>query len=136
MECYCIQTVLKRSLDMMVRLRHGKNQYEVIIVLVFLVCLELVLNGLIFFFFFQAEDGIRDGRVTGVQTCALPIYANASSASTPPRPCPIRRRRKRTPLPNFRRRVSRRNNLRSQRPPARNGNESAKIGRASCRERV
>src|SRR6266568_1904615 len=27
----------------------------------------------IFFFFFQAEDGIRDGTVTGVQTCALPI---------------------------------------------------------------
>src|SRR5439155_6903879 len=26
-------------------------------------------------FFFQAEDGIRDGHVTGVQTCALPIYA-------------------------------------------------------------
>src|SRR5437870_5979388 len=24
-------------------------------------------------FFFQAEDGIRDGHVTGVQTCALPI---------------------------------------------------------------
>src|SRR2546425_4127789 len=30
----------------------------------------LVLN---FFFFFQAEDGIRDKLVTGVQTCALPI---------------------------------------------------------------
>src|SRR5437762_11316655 len=29
---------------------------------------------LIFFFFFQAEDGIRDTSVTGVQTCALPIY--------------------------------------------------------------
>src|SRR5690625_3109827 len=28
-----------------------------------------------FFFFFQAEDGIRDGHVTGVQTCALPIFA-------------------------------------------------------------
>src|SRR2546422_8361702 len=28
-----------------------------------------------FFFFFQAEDGIRDVAVTGVQTCALPIYA-------------------------------------------------------------
>src|SRR5258708_32051884 len=28
---------------------------------------------LIFFFFFQAEDGIRDDLVTGVQTCALPI---------------------------------------------------------------
>src|SRR5438874_3421684 len=27
------------------------------------------------FFFFQAEDGIRDLYVTGVQTCALPIYA-------------------------------------------------------------
>src|SRR5690625_7145318 len=26
------------------------------------------------FFFFQAEDGIRDGHVTGVQTCALPIF--------------------------------------------------------------
>src|SRR5205807_6729058 len=29
------------------------------------------------FFFFQAEDGIRDYKVTGVQTCALPIYADA-----------------------------------------------------------
>src|SRR5882762_10425513 len=29
--------------------------------------------GIIFFFFFQAEDGIRDSSVTGVQTCALPI---------------------------------------------------------------
>src|SRR5207248_6046688 len=26
------------------------------------------------FFFFQAEDGIRDRTVTGVQTCALPIF--------------------------------------------------------------
>src|SRR2546426_6127705 len=29
--------------------------------------------ALFFFFFFQAEDGIRDYKVTGVQTCALPI---------------------------------------------------------------
>src|SRR5256885_11436647 len=29
----------------------------------------------IVFFFFQAEDGIRDYKVTGVQTCALPILA-------------------------------------------------------------
>src|SRR5258708_33092350 len=28
-----------------------------------------------YFFFFQAEDGIRDDLVTGVQTCALPIFA-------------------------------------------------------------
>src|SRR5256885_3250551 len=27
-----------------------------------------------YFFFFQAEDGIRDYKVTGVQTCALPIF--------------------------------------------------------------
>src|SRR6266404_7207326 len=33
-----------------------------------------------FFFFFQAEDGIRDKLVTGVQTCALPIYACKEAA--------------------------------------------------------
>src|SRR5438270_6665990 len=32
------------------------------------------------FFFFQAQDGIRDLTVTGVQTCALPIYPIASGA--------------------------------------------------------
>src|SRR2546422_2701996 len=31
-------------------------------------------------FFFQAEDGIRDVAVTGVQTCALPIYAILAAA--------------------------------------------------------
>src|SRR5699024_12035454 len=35
-------------------------------------------NGI--FFFFQAEDGIRDRNVTGVQTCALPIYTAAIMA--------------------------------------------------------
>src|SRR5258708_13090090 len=38
-------------------------------------------------FFFQAEDGIRDDLVTGVQTCALPIYF-AQPADR--RPCPAR----------------------------------------------
>src|SRR2546430_1643191 len=33
----------------------------------------LILDCVLFFFFFQAEDGIRDLTVTGVQTCALPI---------------------------------------------------------------
>src|SRR2546426_2854173 len=33
-----------------------------------------------FFFFFQAEDGIRDYKVTGVQTCALPISAGSNVA--------------------------------------------------------
>src|SRR5690606_40195002 len=32
----------------------------------------------IVYFFFQAEDGIRDFHVTGVQTCALPIFALAA----------------------------------------------------------
>src|SRR5690625_7561622 len=32
-------------------------------------------------FFFQAEDGIRDGHVTGVQTCALPISSTPSARS-------------------------------------------------------
>src|ERR1022692_1702643 len=41
------------------------------------------------FFFFQAEDGIRDYKVTGVQTCALPISRNrvgASPTSVPANP--------------------------------------------------
>src|SRR5690606_40721383 len=32
------------------------------------------------YFFFQAEDGIRDFHVTGVQTCALPIFLALSKA--------------------------------------------------------
>src|SRR5256886_17161903 len=34
-----------------------------------------------YFCFFQAEDGIRDLTVTGVQTCALPIFANLAMAT-------------------------------------------------------
>src|SRR5207253_6681479 len=45
-----------------------------------------VIRVLFFFFFFQAEDGIRDGHVTGVQTCALPIWPSnrRSTTSTAP----------------------------------------------------
>ena len=35
----------------------------------------------VFFFFFQAEDGIRDWSVTGVQTCALPISMPCADAT-------------------------------------------------------
>src|SRR6266481_9274598 len=42
-------------------------------------------------FFFQAEDGIRDGTETGVQTCALPIYPLVRDAARQGR----RRRRRR-----------------------------------------
>src|SRR5258708_11387238 len=37
-------------------------------------CWFSVVLMLCLFFFFQAEDGIRDDLVTGVQTCALPIF--------------------------------------------------------------
>src|SRR2546425_5531225 len=40
---------------------------------------SIVSDFLFFFFFFQAEDGIRDKLVTGVQTCALPILAARDS---------------------------------------------------------
>src|SRR2546425_8663086 len=38
----------------------------------------------LFFFFFQAEDGIRDKLVTGVQTCALPICRHDRECQPPP----------------------------------------------------
>src|SRR6266566_2960425 len=44
------------------------------------------MNFFYFFFFFQAEDGIRDYKVTGVQTCALPISSVVVAAMVlPPR---------------------------------------------------
>src|SRR5438552_10840757 len=43
-------------------------------------------------FFFQAEDGIRDDLVTGVQTCALPISAASSPGSAAsPKTCVVTR---------------------------------------------
>src|SRR5256885_1514770 len=45
-------------------------------------CLCVTWVVLFLFFFFQAEDGIRDYKVTGVQTCALPICVdNVQSGS-------------------------------------------------------
>src|SRR5438876_11438388 len=41
------------------------------------------------FFFFQAEDGIRDGRVTGVQTCALPILVRTCPHANSCLTCPM-----------------------------------------------
>src|SRR5439155_13993343 len=63
------------------------------------------------FFFFQAEDGIRDGHVTGVQTCALPISLRVHSTRSV--------RRASDYVLN-----------------AVTGNWLTEIGRASCRERV
>src|SRR6266496_4098970 len=47
----------------------------------------------VFFFFFQAEDGIRDLYVTGVQTCALPISARDQGDLEGVRPRPARAHR-------------------------------------------
>src|SRR5690606_40270268 len=83
-------------------------------------------------FFFQAEDGIRDFHVTGVQTCALPILTRAGPAlvpalaARPPTRCPRAAAQiftapettSTTPTAS----ASRSNECRSQ------------IGRASCRE--
>src|SRR6516162_6240889 len=41
---------------------------------------RIVKSSDIYFFFFQAEDGIRDYKVTGVQTCALPICQDSQAA--------------------------------------------------------
>src|SRR5256885_13010338 len=89
----------------------------------------------VFFFFFQAEDGIRDYKVTGVQTCALPI-------------CHIKRLRKvvavagdahrvvnRRQMPRLELKIQYRSN------DLHNASDlllchSVQIGRASCRERV
>src|SRR5437879_13344931 len=74
------------------------------------------------FFFFQAEDGIRDTSVTGVQTCALPIYlhkrprlAVLTGVSSFWRPDPVEIRDRRQ---------------------VRSRSGTSQIGRASCRERV
>src|SRR5690349_24669537 len=56
---------------------------------------------MVIFFFFQAEDGIRDLYVTGVQTCALPIWPRvgcmpccaSSSPAVHPDDCPLNRPR-------------------------------------------
>src|SRR5260221_10657358 len=52
----------------------------------FFIIHTLIIN-VSFFFFFQAEDGIRDHCVTGVQTCALPIstiFSNVNSRLSSP----------------------------------------------------
>src|SRR5690606_40048527 len=43
----------------------------------------------VFAFFFQAEDGIRDFHVTGVQTCALPISKPSTRATDKTAPAPV-----------------------------------------------
>ena len=82
-------------------------------VCVYCICLVL----LFFFFFFQAEDGIRDIGVTGVQTCALPIFVKNFNVST-----------------HFAKNNVR--EIKTVRKLMYHLINADKIGRASCRERV
>src|SRR2546429_4269375 len=88
------------------------------------------------FFFFQAEDGIRDVAVTGVQTCALPILETLRTYRWPVEEPPGA-----PPVPNGP--VGGRRPLdagAAVSPAAPNANvlvtRKFEIGRASCRERV
>src|SRR5260221_8913689 len=89
------------------------------------------------FFFFQAEDGIRDHCVTGVQTCALPIYVDEQL-----------RVARMEANGRFVEHVERAHKMRAERSGEMNplrfsagkrGSQTVEreeIGRASCRERV
>src|SRR2546426_2510253 len=69
-----------------------------------------------FFFFFQAEDGIRDYKVTGVQTCALPIWLRICAGGGPRWPArPGSGARRRVPSDYSRREVARARWLRGAR---------------------
>src|SRR5258706_9809609 len=96
---------------------------------------SLGLANSVFFFFFQAEDGIRDWSVTGVQTCALPISGVHDVGIVGPRRDPAAlAAADLVPI------------LLTDRPaigPARDAHRAVvllraadQIGRASCRERV
>src|SRR5437762_12768722 len=85
------------------------------------------MGDLMSFFFFQAEDGIRDTSVTGVQTCALPIFPLSLLAGYLLRAFPLPRTER----------------LSGDSPPEataehRRASQArpAEIGRASCRERA
>src|SRR5207253_4559730 len=92
-------------------------------------------------FFFQAEDGIRDGHVTGVQTCALPICTTARRAgrNRSPRSLPLPSSHHASRSSRSLKRLARRR--RAAAPVSRRiasglrGQAAREIGRASCRER-
>src|SRR5256712_1818175 len=99
--------------------------------------LRLACAALLDIFFFQAEDGIRDLIVTGVQTCALPICrAFAASVGLSARAALLRIEAAKA-RPDLSR--ARRAAASAYRRLGRNEEAMAElkqIGRASCRERV
>src|SRR5256885_4791845 len=93
-------------------------------------------RGSDFFFFFQAEDGIRDYKVTGVQTCALPIFSRGQRSSS----CPAGSRGFLDLLPSCRTRgaaesASRKKHARAATPlPPDERSEERRVGK-ECRSR-
>src|SRR2546430_4421204 len=81
-----------------------------------------------FFFFFQAEDGIRDLTVTGVQTCALPISLSRPEGPAVPRSFRQSRRR-----PHLFARCSQRSSRRRGRHGRRHGKIRRLAGRSEER---
>src|SRR3989440_7213322 len=104
------------------------------------VCLDLrflyvMLISIFFFFFFQAEDGIRDLIVTGVQTCALPISFFHYSGKMKKRGKRTRRGNVTVGLRWLGRTIASQHGFdRAYDHPS--WGSRLEIGRASCRERV
>src|SRR2546422_737222 len=67
----------KKKVKKCVAHRGMRRVLELAVVAMVLHCVE---ESVVYIFFFQAEDGIRDVAVTGVQTCALPISAVTAPA--------------------------------------------------------
>src|SRR5256885_4968211 len=87
-------------------------------------------------FFFQAEDGIRDYKVTGVQTCALPISRHIFWSLLPNIGSPVAGSIE-PPDPRRLSKITSRSLLFvGQITRTRSSVAGSKIGRASCRERV
>src|SRR5207244_8467083 len=93
------------------------------------------------YFFFQAEDGIRDDLVTGVQTCALPIYPEHIGVMVVPGTSPhvlrvafahahVEVERAIPPIHSYLVRVAP-----ARQEAAVRALRASQIGRASCRER-
>src|SRR2546430_10287865 len=88
------------------------------------------------FFFFQAEDGIRDLTVTGVQTCALPILASQSRPPSLPSLNGNTLVLAAKAFPKAGSSCSTTNTELWSGPPRLTSIRHSEIGRASCRERV
>src|SRR5205085_7172301 len=100
---------------------------------------DVIRKSLVDVFFFQAEDGIRDLTVTGVQTCALPICVVVTASHNPYHWNGIKYKASygSSALPSIIAQIE--NELQfveSANIPSLPARPELKIGRASCRERV